>query len=106
MVKNHKVLYNEVPKYPGVRRDLALLVDQNVKFEDLKKVAFDAEKYILKDVSLFDVYEDEKIEKGKKSYALCFILQDEKRTLTDKIIDKTMQKLVEVYTNKFNAVLR
>ncbi len=106
MVKNHKVLYHEVSKYPGVRRDLALLVNQEVKFDDLKKAAFETEKYILKEVSLFDVYEGEKIEKGKKSYALSFILQDEKRTLTDKIIDKTMQKLVEVYTNKFKVVLR
>jgi phenylalanyl-tRNA synthetase beta chain len=83
-----------------------LLVDHEVKFEDLKKLAFETEKFILQEVSLFDVYEGEKIEKGKKSYALSFILQDEKRTLTDKIIDKTMQKLVEAFTNKFNAILR
>ncbi len=106
LIKNHKVLYREVSKYPGVRRDLALLVDHEVKFEDLKKLAFETEKFILQEVSLFDVYEGEKIEKGKKSYALSFILQDEKRTLTDKIIDKTMQKLVEAFTNKFNATLR
>jgi len=106
LMKQHKVAYSEVSKYPGVRRDLALLVDQDVKFDNLKKLAFETEKHILREVNLFDVYEGDKIGKGKKSYALSFILQDEKRTLTDKIIDKTMQKLVEVFTTKVNAVLR
>lgn len=106
ILKNHRLSYKPVPKFPEVRRDLALLVDNNVEFAELKKIAFDAEKKLLKSVNLFDVYEGEKIEKGKKSYALSFILQDETKTLTDKIIDKTMKKLTHTYQHRIGATLR
>jgi len=106
LMESHQIQYKEVPKYPEVRRDLALLVDKNVKFEDLQKLAFKTEKNILKKVSLFDVYEGEKIEKGKKSYALSFILQDERKTLTDKLIDKTMRRLQGAYEQHIQAVIR
>jgi phenylalanyl-tRNA synthetase beta chain len=105
-MKKHKVSYKEVSKYPEVRRDLALLIDNEVTFEILEKIAVDTERNILKSVNLFDVYEGENIEKGKKSYALSFVLLDETKTLTDKIIDKTMQKIIKAFEMKVNAKLR
>jgi phenylalanyl-tRNA synthetase beta chain len=106
ILKGHKLSYRPVSKFPEVRRDLALLVDSKVEFAELKKLAFDAEKKLLKSVNLFDVYEGENIEKGKKSYALSFVLQDDSKTLTDKIIDKTMKKLAHTYQYKVGATLR
>ena len=106
ILKGHKLSYKPVPRFPAVRRDLALLVNSSVEFAELKKLAFDAEKKLLKSVNLFDVYEGKNIEKGKKSYALSFILQDENKTLTDKIIDKTMKKLTHTYQHKIGATLR
>lgn len=106
ILKNHKLSYKPVPKFPEVRRDLALLVNADVEFEQLKKMAFETEKKLLKAVNLFDVYEGDKIEKGKKSYALSYILQDETQTLTDKIIDKTMNKIVKTYEFRVGASLR
>jgi len=106
LMKSHHIQYREVPKFPEVRRDLALLVDKNVKFGDLQKLAFKTERNILKKVSLFDVYEGEKIEEGKKSYALSFILQDERKTLTDKLIDKTMRRLQSAFERDMQAVIR
>jgi phenylalanyl-tRNA synthetase beta chain len=106
LMKSHKISYTEVPKFPRVRRDLALLLDKNIQFEDSKKLAFKTEKNILKEVSLFDVYEGDNIEKGKKSYALSFILQDERKTLTDKVIDKPMRRLQNVYEREIKAVIR
>jgi phenylalanyl-tRNA synthetase beta chain len=95
-----------LPKYPEVKRDLALLLDQSVKFIDLYQAAFQTEKKLLKEVDLFDVYEGDKIPKGKISYALSFVLQDENKTLTDNQIDKIMQKLQNTFTNQFGAQLR
>ncbi len=106
ILKAHTLSYAPVSKYPEVRRDLALLVDANVEFEELKKMAFDTEKKLLKAVNLFDVYQGDKIEKGKKSYALSYILQDETKTLTDKIIDKTMNKIAGTYKHRIGATLR
>jgi phenylalanyl-tRNA synthetase beta chain len=96
----------ELPKFPEVRRDLALQLDRPVSYAELEKLAFATEKKLLKEVGLFDVYEGEKIEAGKKSYALYFILQDDKKTLTDEDIDKAMNRLIKVYTEKFNARVR
>ena len=98
--------YRELPRFPEVRRDLALLLDKSVKFEDIELLAYETERRILKKVGLFDVYEGEKIGQGKKSYALNFILQDDSKTLTDKEIDSTMEKLVKAFGRKFNAVVR
>jgi phenylalanyl-tRNA synthetase beta chain len=104
--KNKAVEYVEVPKFPEVRRDLALLIDKATKFEQLEQLAFQAEKGLLKSVSLFDVYEGDKLPQGKKSYALSFILQDENATLTDKQIEKIMEKLMKTYKEKAGAEIR
>ncbi len=106
LMKQHSVVYRPVPKFPEVRRDFALVVDKNIDFETLRKLAFETEKHLLKNVNLFDVYEGEKIGQGKKSYAISFILQDETKTLTDKMIDKTMAKIQKTYETKANARLR
>lgn len=103
---NAEVTFTEIPKYPSVRRDLALLLDKNVTFKQLYDLAYDTEKKLLKGINLFDVYEGDKIEKGKKSYALSFILQDRNKTLNDKIIDKTIQKIYKNFENKLGAKLR
>ena len=97
---------SELPKYPEVRRDLALLLDENIEFIDLYNFAFQSERKLLKDVDLFDVYMGDKLPEGKKSYAMSFILQDDKKTLTDKQIDKIMNKLQEGFKNNFKAELR
>ena len=106
-IKKHaKVSYREIPKFPAVRRDLALEIDKNVTYKDLYDTAFDTERKLLIGVNLFDVYEGDKIAKGKKSYALSFILQDKFKTLNDKQIDKTMKKIYQNYEKKFSAKLR
>jgi len=102
----YSITYKELPKYPWVRRDLALLIDKSITFAQIKELAFRTEKHILKDVSLFDVYENESLGKEKKSYAVSFILQDEKRTLTDKQIDKVMNQLIKVFTDELGAKIR
>jgi len=98
--------YRELPKFPEVRRDLALLLDAAVKFEEIEKLAFTAEKKLLKQVGLFDVYEGEKIGAGKKSYALSFILRDDEKTLTDKEIDKCMDRLIRAFSDTLKAQVR
>ncbi len=105
-VKQINVMYSEVPKFPEVRRDLALLIDKAIQFEQLEQLAYQSEKKILKNVNLFDVYEGDKLPAGKKSYALSFILQDETATLTDKQIDKIMEKLIKTYQDKAGAEIR
>ena len=105
-VQGHKVIYKEIAKYPEVRRDLALLLDEKVTFADVYKVALSAEKDILKSINLFDVYQGDKLPQGKKSYAVSFVLQDEKKTLTDKQIDKTMQRLQTAFESQLGAALR
>ncbi|WKK65077.1 phenylalanine--tRNA ligase subunit beta [Lutimonas zeaxanthinifaciens] len=101
-----KIKISELPKYPEVRRDLALLLDENIEFIDLYNFAFQSERNLLKDVDLFDVYMGDKLPEGKKSYAMSFILQDDKKTLTDKQIDKIMNKLQEGFKKNFKADLR
>jgi phenylalanyl-tRNA synthetase beta chain len=105
-IKNNEILFSDLPKFPEVRRDLALLIDSGIKFSQLESLAFNTEKKLLKNVNLFDVYQGDKIESGKKSYALSFILQDDNKTLTDKEIDKTMNKLIDVYSKELNANIR
>ncbi len=101
-----QVKFKEIPKFPSVKRDLALVVDKNINFKDFYDLAFDTEKKLLIGVDLFDVYEGDKIEKGKKSYALSFVLQDKNKTLNDKMIDKTMNKLLKAFESKLQAQLR
>ncbi len=105
-VKKNKIVNKEVPKYPAVRRDLSLLVDTAVTFDDLKTIAFKIEKKLLKNVQVFDVYVGDKLPENKKSYALNFILQDEEQTLTDKQIDAIMQKIIYNLAQNANAEIR
>ena len=100
------VQYKEMPKFPEVRRDLALLLDRAVPFAEIEKLAFETEKKLLKEVSLFDVYVGEKIPTDKKSYALSFILQDELKTLKDEEIDQIMNNLMKAFTDKLSARIR
>ncbi|MFO8235208.1 MAG: phenylalanine--tRNA ligase subunit beta [Bacteroidales bacterium] len=104
--KQHSISYQEISKYPEVRRDLALLLDDSVEFEKIRELAYQAERKYLKKVNLFDVYKGEKLGAGKKSYAVSFILQDEKQTLKDKQIDKIMNKLMNTYKEKLKAEIR
>lgn len=104
--KSKTIMYTEVPKFPEVRRDLALLIDNSVKFEQLEQLAYQAEKGLLRSVNLFDVYEGDKLPAGKKSYALSFTLQDENATLTDKQIESIMEKLMKTYREKAGAEIR
>ena len=104
--KQYKPVINDLPKFPEVKRDFALLVDKSVKFADLAKAALAAEKKLLKAVNLFDVYEGKNLEDGKKSYALSFILQDAENTLKDKQIEAIMAKLLKTFEEKFDAKLR
>lgn len=96
----------EIPKFPGSTRDLALLLDKDIKYFDLYKAAFETEKKLLQSVNLFDVYEGKNLPEGKKSYALNFFLQDENKTLTDQDIDKVMKKLLDRFSTQFHAELR
>lgn len=105
-IRNVKVNYTEISKFPAVKRDLALLIDKKVQFAEIEKIAYETEKKLLKEVSLFDVYEGKNLEAGKKSYAVSFLLQDENATLNDKQIDKVMQKLIANLQNRLGAVLR
>lgn len=106
IIKKHKVIYQPISKFPSVRRDLSLLLDVQTKYETLKLAAINQEKRLLKKVNLFDVYEGKNLEQGKKSYAMSFIFEDERKTLTDNEVDKVMQRLIFTYTNEFNAVVR
>ncbi len=105
-LKGQKVQYHEISKYPEVKRDLALLLDKNIAFAEIEKIAYETERKLLKKVSLFDVYEGKNLEAGKKSYAVSFILQDDTKTLTDNQIDSIMKKLQSNYENKLQAKLR
>jgi phenylalanyl-tRNA synthetase beta chain len=104
--KKNGIRYRELPKYPEVRRDLALVLDKGVRFASLKETAFKTEKQLLREVSLFDVYEGKGIPEGKKSYAVSFILRDDNKTLNEKLIDKTMEKLLLAFEKEQGAKLR
>jgi len=103
---SNKIKFAEIPKYPEVRRDLALLVDENIAFDSIYTIARQTEKSLLKDINLFDVYEGKNLPEGKKSYAISFIIQDNSKTLTDAQIDKIMGKLQANFQNELGAVLR
>jgi phenylalanyl-tRNA synthetase beta chain len=105
-VDTHDVQYSELSKFPEVKRDLALLIDKNIAFAEIEKIAFENEKKLLKKVNLFDVYEGKNLESGKKSYAVSFILQDDTKTLTDNQIDEIMKKLQFNFETKLGAKLR
>lgn len=105
-VRNNKISYAEVSKFPSVRRDLSMLLNKDISFEQLKQIAQKTEKGLLKEVNVFDVYVGDKLPEGKKSYALSFLLQDEEKTLTDKQIDAIMQKLILNFEKQAGAEIR
>ena len=105
-IKKNETLYHDISKFPSVSRDLALLIDKSVQFEQIEQIARQTEKKLLKSVELFDVYEGKNLPDGKKSYAVNFILQDESKTLTDKQIDAIMTKLINNLKQKLGAELR
>ena len=106
LTKNHKVTVEELSKFPEVRRDLALLVDTQATFSQLREIAFSVEKKLLKNVTLFDVYEGDKLPAGKKSYALNFVLEDTTKTLTDQVIDRVMSNLIREFERRAGAQIR
>jgi len=106
VIKYNKIKFKTIAKYPEVRRDFALLLDDGVTFESIYKIAKQSEKQLLKQVNLFDVYQGRNLPKGKKSYAISFTLQDENKTLTDKQIDKIMNKLQTNFETQLGAELR
>lgn len=106
LLTSHKILFTPLPRFQVVIRDFSMILDKQVTFESLRMLAFKTERKLLKKVSLFDVYDGDKIEKGKKSYALSFTLLDENKTLTDKQIDKTMLNMARAFKREFGAVIR
>ncbi|MBF4985190.1 phenylalanine--tRNA ligase subunit beta, partial [Nonlabens mediterrranea] len=106
LVKEERKTVTTIPKFPAVKRDLALLVNDETSFKELHNIALQTEKKLLKEVQLFDVYEGKNLAKGKKSYALSFLLQDEVKTLTDKQIDKAMQKIQQQLEKQAGVELR
>ena len=106
MIKTHTISFHELPKYPSVKRDLALLLDRSIKFSQIRDIALRTEKNILHDINLFDVYEHDSLGKNKKSYAVSFILRDDVKTLTDKNIEKVMGNLIRAFENDLNAQIR
>jgi len=106
MLKNQKTTYKQVSKFPAVRRDLALLLDENVAFAELEAIALRTDKNLLKEVKLFDVYQGDKLPSGKKSYALSFVFRDEEKTLTDKVVDKVILKIFKSLEHHLKAELR
>lgn len=105
-LSNNKIAFSELPKFPSVRRDLALLVDENVSFSQLKEIAKRTEKNILREINIFDVYKGDKLPAGKKSYALSFILRDDEKTLNEQVIERTMNRLIAMFEKEVGAKLR
>ena len=106
LIKRNKVAFKELPKYPEVKRDLAVLLDEGVSYADLRMTAVKQSKKLLRNVSLFDVYRGDKIPSGKKQYALSFTFQDLDKTLTDQDIERVMDNILKAFQNNFGAVLR
>jgi len=102
---NYAVQFKEVSRFPEVRRDLSLVVEKKITFEELRQIAYKTEKQLLRAVNVFDVYEGANLD-GKKSYSISFILQDDQQTLTDKVIDKSMQRLIASYERELGAIIR
>lgn len=105
-VRNNKIAYTEVSKFPAVRRDLSMLLNKDITFDQLKQIALKTDKSLLKEVNVFDVYLGDKLPEGKKSYALSFVIQDDEKTLTDKQIEAFMQKLIINFEKQAGAEIR
>ncbi|TBW28404.1 phenylalanine--tRNA ligase subunit beta [Gramella sp. KN1008] len=106
MTKTQKMSFSPIPKYPSMRRDFALLLDNSVSYDEIEQIAHQTEKKLLREVNLFDVYEGKNLPEGKKSYAISFVFQDENKTLTDKQVDKMMSKLQHRFEKELKAELR
>ena len=106
IVKRDKVKFRELPQFPQVRRDLALLLDEGVRYADLRAAAFKNAKGLLRQVGIFDVYRGKGVPDGKKQYAMSLVLRDDARTLTDEEVERTVGRLLEVFKNQFGAELR
>jgi phenylalanyl-tRNA synthetase beta chain len=106
LARKNKIIYQDISKFPAVRRDLSMLIDKNITFGALKQIAQKTERKLLKEVNVFDVYEGDKLPAGKKSYALSFIIEDMEKTLTDKTIDGIMQKLIYNLQKEAGAEIR
>lgn len=105
-IRSNEISYKEISKFPAVKRDLALLIDKDITFNQIENVVFNSDRKAVKNVNLFDVYEGKNLEEGKKSYAVSITLQDESQTMNDKAIEKTMQKIIKNLQDKLNAKLR
>jgi len=103
---SHNIVYDEVSKFPPVKRDLSLVIDKEITFDKIEGITRKTEPRLIKNISVFDVYKGENIDKDKKAYAITFVLQDKERTLTDNIIDKTMSKLMRAFENEIGAMIR
>jgi phenylalanyl-tRNA synthetase beta chain len=106
IIKTHSIAFHELPKYPSVKRDLALLLDRGIKFSQVRDLAFHTEKNLLQDINLFDVYESGSLGINKKSYAVSFLLRDDLKTMTDKNIDRIMNNLIKAFETELNAQIR
>jgi phenylalanyl-tRNA synthetase beta chain len=106
IARKNVIVFEDISKFPAVKRDLSMLIDKSVTFNQLKQITQKAERKLLQDVNVFDVYEGDKLPQGKKSYALSFILQDSEKTLTDKAIDAIMQKLIYNLEKEAGAEIR
>jgi phenylalanyl-tRNA synthetase beta chain len=106
MLKDERVKFTELPKFPEVKRDFALLLDEGVTFEQIKELAYKTDRKLIRDIHLFDLYKGDKIEAGKKSYGIGFTLRDDSKTLTDKQIDKVMNNLQRTFEKELGAKLR
>lgn len=106
LAQKAKIVFQPIPRFPGIRRDLALVIDKEVSYQDLEQLAVKEGGQYLQSINLFDIYEDKKLGEGKLSYALSFTFRDDKGTLTDKPVDKVMQRLIEQYAATFQATIR
>ncbi len=99
-------MFRDLPKYPEVRRDLSLVLDQNISYKEIEEISFNSEKKLLNRMNVFSIYEGDRIEAGKKAYAIAFYLQDRERTMTDKQIDKVMRNLMGKFETELSAIIR
>ncbi|MBN2523501.1 MAG: phenylalanine--tRNA ligase subunit beta, partial [Bacteroidales bacterium] len=106
LIGKNTISYTELPKFPFVRRDLALLLDKEIKFRQIRDIAFNTETNVLQEIGLFDVYESESLGKNKKSYAISFILRDDLKTLSEKSIDRVMNNLIRAFEKEAGARIR
>jgi phenylalanyl-tRNA synthetase beta chain len=106
LIKNNKVSFEELPRFPEVRRDLSLVINKDIRFDKIRAVAQKTEKKLLRQINLFDVYEGDKIDSNKKAYAMSFILRNDEKTLTDQEVDQIMQKLLKAFESEVGAQIR